>query len=345
MTKRGIMLPAVIVVFAMLAAPAAYAHVSGVFGDYLAGKDDPGATERLLADLAESRAEMERLSPQLQGMQQEFDAKAKSAKDKLGLYQAIGMDTYVPFILQGDDVVDAMAGVRLLEREVEGDLTDLERLYAEYAPVQAIRSSLSLHSRLLETIQGHLAARDRTVQEAEAMGGTRKNAVDYLSISEWISDLMTEDKEIDPLTHRLDEIWTQNIGYLRELREDGERLQNDPYRFITRKTEVSPYTLEDRLLNEQSPLTYYFLTDHAYVHLQRGPADLLLIGTVSKSDSAIALQWEAGFLNGFAVPDTVLKRLSGFKLDYAMLRAAGGDFIVELSNGSIIIQPVEYLKE
>ncbi|WP_159882422.1 coiled-coil domain-containing protein [Paenibacillus puerhi] len=330
----------------LMFAPAVYAHVSGVFGDYLAGSENPGVTERLLADLADSKAEMERLNPQLAGMREDYELKAGALKDKMGLYQAIGMDTYLQFMLEGEDALDLFAGMRLLERELEGDVRQLELLYAEYAPIQAIQDSLSLHGKLLEVIRGNLEARERTMQEAEALGsGPRRSVADYLSIGEWIGRLLTEEREIDPLTHRLDEIWTQNIGYLLELREDEERLRQRPNAFITRKTPVSPYTLEDRLLNDASPLTYYFLTDHAYVHLVRNSADLLLIGTVRKDGERVALEFEAAFLNGFAVPETVLRRLKGFQLDYARLHPAAGEFIVEQTNGAIVIQPQEYLKE
>ncbi|AEI43584.1 coiled-coil domain-containing protein [Paenibacillus mucilaginosus] len=331
----------------LLATTTVYGHVSGVFGDYLAGSHDAGVTQRLLDDLAASKDEMERLTPQLNDLQQEFDRKAEAAQDKLGVYQAVGMDTYLQFMLETGNPVDVLANRRLLEHELEGDLRSLEALYAEYMPVKAVRDSLANHEKLLQVLRGNLEARERTLKEAEALGPEPpKSWAERLNIGEWIGALLTEEKEIDPLTHRLDEIWSAHIGYLLELKEDGERLRENPAAFVTRKTASSPYRLEDRLLNASSPLTYYMFTDHVYVHLVRGSADLLLIGTVQKKEAGTAaLGFEAGFLNGFALPEEVVGRLAGFELPYAALHPGGGDFYVEQENGAVVIQPAEFLKE
>lgn len=126
------------------------------------------------------------------------------------------------------------------------------------------------------------------------------------------------------------------------LQEDLELLNEQIHQLITRKTANSPYRLEEALFNQRSNLIYFFRSDHVYVHYPDKSADVILIGTVSKTNEHTAvLQFEAGFINGILLANDLLEEMPGFKIDYAKLNPGSRGFFVEHMNGAIVIQPAE----
>jgi hypothetical protein len=306
----------------LLFASTVYAHVAGSFGDFLLGVKDERTTEKLKNEIKETKEEIERLTPRVEKLEAEYSEKAEVAVSKLQFYTTIGLDTYMNFILQSDDIVDILANQRLVEKKMEEDLRDLNQLYMEYMPLKLAKDSLEGHVELLNMIQDNLQARKK-----------------FLSANE---DLTPEEVASIMVIN-----WAANAGSLDEiLLEDSKLLNQQIGTFVTQKTDGSPYRLEEKLFNQKSKLTYYFRSDHVYVHHEKEDTDIILIGTVSKADQhTVALDFEAGFLNGVLLSGDLLNQLPGFQLDYSNLNPHSKGFYVEQINGAIVIQPAEQAVE
>lgn len=310
------------VLFTVLFASTAYAHVAGSFGDFLVGIQDESTTEKLKNEIKDTKEEIERLTQRVEQMEVEYNEKADVAVTKLQFYNTIGLDTYMNFILQSDDVVDILANQRMIEKKIEEDLRDLNQLYLAYMPLKLAKDSLEGHVKVLNMIQDNLKAR----QEFFAANG----------------DLRPEEMASQAVIN-----WAANEGSLNEvLQKDSDLLKEQIKELVTRKTASSPYRLEEELFNQKSNLIYYFRSDHVYVHFRKNDADVILIGTVSKTnESSASLQFEAGFLNGILLSSDLLVRLPGFKIDYSRLNPKSKGFFVEHMNGAIVIQPAEQAVE
>jgi hypothetical protein len=100
-----------------LASPV-YAHVVGSFGDFLNGVKNEKTTEKLKSELKNTKEQIEQLTPQVTKMEKEFNKKKLgAAESKLQFYNTIGLDTYMNFILQSDDIVDVLANQRIIKEK------------------------------------------------------------------------------------------------------------------------------------------------------------------------------------------------------------------------------------
>jgi hypothetical protein len=310
------------VLLTVLFASTAYAHVAGSFGDFLVGVKDESTTEKLRNEINETKEEIERLTPRVEQMEAEYIEKADVAVTKLQFYNTIGLDTYMNFILQSDDVVDILANQRIIEKKIEGDLWELNQLYLAYMPLKLAKDSLEGHVKVLNMIQDNLQAREEFFAKNK--------------------DLTPEEMASLTVIN-----WAANAGSLDEvLQKDSDLLNGNIKEFVTRKTASSPYRLDEELFNQRSDLTYYFRSDHVYVNFRNKDADVILIGTVSKNnENTGSLQFEAGFLNGILLSSELLEQLPGFKIDYSKLNPKSKGFFVEHMNGAIVIQPAEQAVE
>lgn len=333
--------------------PSAYAHITGAFGNYLANPNED-ATERLKEEMQKAKEEIERLNPQANQLKIEFENKTELIKNKVVYYNSNGIDMYMNVVLQSKNVVDAMANKRIIEKKLVKDLQELEQLYVEYLPIKLVKDSLQGYDKLLKIIQGNLEARDKVLDEVLAgqiktKSKTMLDRLDQLfpvDPTQWLG--LNEKKNTDELSRVLDEIWSTNLGYLLELSEDSQLINNQISTFITQKSHNAPFRFEENRLNSKAKLTYFFRPDHIYIHLNRilyganVEADLILIGAIKKTnDETISLQIEAGFLNGFPLPAKKIESLKGFELKYSQLNPYSTGFYVEQTNGTIIIQPIE----
>lgn len=307
------------VLFTVLLASTAYAHVAGSFGDFLVGIKDESTTEKLKNEIEETKEEIERLTPRVEKMKAEYDKKADVAVTKLQFYNTIGLDTYVNFILQTDDIVDILANQRMIEKKIKEDLWELNQLYLTYMPLKLANDSLEGHINILQMIEDNLKAR---IEFFESNGNLSADWLAIMVVNMW-------DGQVGPF---LDE----------DLLADSKLLNQYAEKFLTQKTPDSPYRLEEELFNQSSKLSYYFRSDHVYVHYKKEEADVILIGIVSQDDENTAsLKFEAGFMNGIMISDELLSQLSGFKIDYHRLTSKSKGFYVEHINGAIVIQPAE----
>jgi hypothetical protein len=311
----GVLLP-------LLFSSTIYAHVAGSFGDFLVGVKDESTIETLIMEIQETKKEIERLTPRVEQMEAEYNKTEDVAVTKLQFYNTIGLDMYLHFILQSDDMVDILANQRIIEKKLEDDLQDINELYLDYMQVKVTKDSLEGHINVLQMIEDNLQARKQFF------------AANQNSTPEEMASLTAA-------------AWTSNAGFLDEILQEDSILLNDQIKeFVTKKTAHSPYRLEEEIWNQKSKLTYYFRSDHVYVHFRTNDADVILIGTVSKTDENTAsLQFEAGFLNGILLSTDILDQLPGFEINYSNLNPASKGFYVEQINGAIVIQPAEQAVE
>lgn len=302
--------------FSLLLTTNAYAHITGAFGDFMLGIMAENTTEKLHTELIQTREQIENLTPKVDQLEKEYKKNEKVAASKLQFYNTSGMDVWMDFILQSEGVVDVLSNQRIMEKNIEAYLSELNELYMDYMQVKATKESLEGHEELLKVIEKNLQARYQFFADH--------------------SDLMPEEME-----KKILQIWGRDgAAFLDEdLMDDAWMINNNIHEFVTRKTEDSPYRLEEELLNQKSKLKYYFRTDHIYVHYRMGEADVILIGTLSNREGSLEI--EAGFLNGFILSNEILDQLQVFSIDYSLLDPNSKGFYVEQTNHAIIIQPAE----
>jgi len=301
----------------------AYAHVAGSFGDFLLGVKDESTIDKLKDELEETKQQIEQLSPKVEQMEVEYKTNAEIGVKKLQFYQSIGLDTYMKFMLEADDLIDILANQRMIEMKVEHDLQDLNQLYLSYMTMKRAKDSLEGHAQVLQMIENHLEARDAFFQAEQ-----HRNHVELANL----------------VLHH----WNQYAAFLDDLlAQDSSLLNENIADFVTKKTEQSPYRLEERRFNQRSQLTYYFRSDHTYVHYKQKEVDVILIGTFSKKDPLTAeLEFEAGFVNGIFLSNNILAQLSEFQIDYSRLHEHPAEsFYLEQMNGAIVLQPTENAME
>jgi hypothetical protein len=303
----------------VLMASSAYAHVSGAFGDFLAGVKDESTTEKLKNEIRETKQKIELLTPKVNEMEQEYSKKEEAAVTKLKIYNTVGLDTFMDFVLEAEDMTDILANERLIEKNLESYLQQLNKLYLDYMKVKVTKEALEGHERLLSIIEENLLARERMLTNQTS------------------SSLQ--------IAMQIGEIWQENVGtpLAEQLHEDYMLIRENPKALLSRKTKNSSYRLEEKVLNAESKLEYHIRSDHVYVHFSEKVADVILIGLVSKkSEERASLQFEAGFINGVAISANLLHELKGFEINYENIgdRNSKG-FFVEQTNGAIVIQPME----
>ncbi|GFR37640.1 hypothetical protein PRECH8_09360 [Insulibacter thermoxylanivorax] len=301
---------------------AVYAHVVGAFKDFLVDIRDEDATERLRAELEDTRIQIENLTPHVERLNAAFTVKQDEQIPLLQFYQSIGTDVMLNFILDADSIVDVLANLRLIELKLDQDLAALNRLYLEYRTVKAARDALASYEQLLQMIEANLRSREEFLAE-------------YGHLT---------DEEI---ADAADSLWAKEANVLDEiLIADKDRVQRRIRQITVQDRPRAPFRIEQDLLNRYLELDYYIQSDHVYVHYAKNSLDIILIGMVTRDDERTAsLKFEAGFMNGIRIADLYMNQMPGFVLDYSKLNPNSKDFYVDQTNGAIVLMPVEYAGE
>jgi hypothetical protein len=298
----------------------AYAHFAESYTFFIQGVEDEAATTaRLEKEIEETNREIAQVNPRLATLEKEYGSEKEAAVAKLQFYNTIGLDALTGFIWQSESITDVLANRRIVEKQLNGDLSRLNGLYLHYEQVKAAKETLAGHVKLLDIIR-------RNLQERETFDAVTKK----LSLKDK-ADLAAQ-------------LWTGKVeGQLtKQLQDDAKWLRENAQQFITRQSENLPYRFEEDRMNEKSKLRYLFRSDHVYVYYENNNASVLLLGTVGKvNDGAASLTFEAGFLNGIALSDELVDFLHGFEINYAGINPKSKGFYVEQVSGAIIIQPVE----
>ncbi|QED47035.1 hypothetical protein [Cytobacillus dafuensis] len=294
-----------------------YAHLTGVFVDML----EENSIEILKEQIDETKKEIEDLEPNVQTLEDDFQMKIKEFEPTFIFYQTQGLEAYFKTMGLSTSLIEFFTFQKLAQDKINEDLEQLEAMYTDFLPLKVRHDSLVSYQSLLEVLGENLARREEILNEVGNNPSTEE-------VSEKIS-----------------EIWTQNIGYLLELPEDGEVIVENIQSLVKRTTSDSAYRIEEKSVNKLTKLNYYIRSDHVYIHLDRKEAHLILIGRFLKEDKEISLDIEAGFINGFVIPEELLGILKGFSIDYSLINQDSDDFYFEQTNGALIIQPIEVLQE
>jgi hypothetical protein len=302
----------------LLTSATAYAHVAGAFKTFLWGANQD-TFEQLKQELNQSKEQMAQLSTKVDQQKKDYDQKADKAVSLIQFYRSIGLDAYFKYITGSGDFVDVLANRRMLAAKMEEDLKGIDDLYLAYMSLKTAENSLQGYEQLLHIIEGNLDARNRLMGSNP---GLSPADLGKIAFSKWNANL---------------------ADLVASLKADSDLLNRHLNDLVTRKSAQSPYRIEESLFNKQAKLTYFFRSDHVYVHYLKEDTDVLLIGEVNKIGPKIAsLQFEAGYLNGIEIQDQYLSfQLPGLKIDCGQLEPDSKAFYAEQVDGAIVLQPAE----
>ncbi|MFJ8259050.1 hypothetical protein ACIQ4Z_17675 [Peribacillus asahii] len=297
----------------------AFAHLTGAFADFLGIVHDENTIDKLKKEMAETEKEIAELTPRIQEMEDEYRSNQNEAVDKLQFYSETGLDTWLALMTKEDDLVDLLGSQWLIERNVDEYLTELNKLYLAYMQLQSAKDSLEGHRRLLTMIEENLASRGQFLADNE--GVELEQLANYLDI-DWMSEVE------DDLIAQLD--------------KDRQLTDTNAEEWARHLLVGTDYKLGEAWLNKHSKLQYFFRSDHVYVVYKKKDIHVILLGQVLQNSNrdAAELRFEAGFFNGFLLPDTLLEELSGFRIPYQALQSLPGIYspYLEQSNGELLVR-------
>lgn len=307
----------IITLTSCLLATGAYAHVTGVFKDFLVGVGDDNSTQKLQTSLEETKKEIEELSPQVKSMKKTYQLNQEEAVSKLLFYNTIGIDAYFTLLTNANDAVDVLANQRLFEKKLDDDLESLNSFYLSYMQLKSAKESLQGHVELLHMIEKNLKAREMFIKE---------------------NSISPDDKQKNDvfLTNIAEVIWENDAAKIDEvLLDDARTLAKNPDQFMTR--DQYAYKLDEKKVNKGMKATYFFRSDHIYVHYHKGEADIILIGLYDENSQGYPqLHFEAGFMNGIMLPSNLLDPIESFQINIEK------NLVVKQGNGYTTFVPEKY---
>jgi len=294
-----------------------YAHLTGAFADFLAIVYDESTIEKLQLDMQQTKEEIEELTPKVAAAEVAFTTDQQIAIGQLQFYSEIGLDTWFALMQQGSDVIDLLGSQWVMQSKIENYLVELNDLYLQYKQLLINQQTLQGHSQLLQAIEKNLGAREDYLEETAGL--ELEIIANYLDI-DWTAEV--EDHIIADLQKDADIVTTHLLDWVKE-------------------SPTLPYELNEAWLNDQSNLHYYFRNDHVYVEYELEYAHVLILGQVLQNEAgdAAELIFEAGFYNGFFLPEELLVELAGFKIEYETVKTLDGiqNPYLKQSNGSLLL--------
>ncbi|WP_312109015.1 hypothetical protein [Brevibacillus reuszeri] len=315
--RKGLLVATMIVL--LVTATGAYAHLTGAFADFLVTVNDESTTEKLKQEVDQTKEEITKLQPKIASMESAYQANQKIAVDKLQFYSELGLDTWVNLLLQEQQPVDILGSQWLIERNLDAYMHELDELYLKYKQLVATKETLEGHQRLLAMIEENLQARGQFLSDNPGL-------------------------PIDQLANYLDIDWMAEVEpeLLRILAHDRELTEREAAKWASSHATTDSYQLDETWINEGSELRYFFRSDHVYVVFQKPELHVILIGQVLKdSNESAALLFEAGFFNGFLMPETLIQELHGFRIPYSQLQGlpgVQGPFYLQQTSGALKIR-------
>ena len=286
---------------ALLALPV-YAHLTGAFANFLAIVYDDSTISKLQEEVEQTKLEIEQLQPLVEQSEKNFKEQQQGAIEQLQFYSEMGLDTYLALMQQGTDVVDILGNQWLLNEKINDYLQQLNILYVTYQKLLQSQNRLKGHEQLLYAIEKNLQAREDFLVETQGM-------------------------ELENIANYLDIDWTAEVeeNIIRDFQLDAELVNIQLSDWIEKSVDGA-YQLSEQWLNEHSKARYYFRSDHVYVEYELEYAHVLVLGQVLQNAEGTAAQLvvEAGFYNGFYLPEELLVELPSFSIDYATLQTLEG---------------------
>lgn len=270
-----------------------YGHLSGAFADFLAIVHDRSTLDQLTGEMEETRRQIEELQPEVDDLEVRFKDQQHTAVEQLQLYADSGLDVWLSMMQDGDDAADLLGSQWLMERGINSYLEGLNGLYLQYQQLNAQKESLEGHEELLSVIEFNLQARDQ-----------------YLSDNAGLP--------LEQIANYLDIDWVSEVEYplIDELKRDRQLIDSRLEDWFGSSQEN---LLEEAWLNKQSELRYFFRKDHIYVEYKIEEGHVILLGQLlqDQDGKSAGPVFEAGFYNGFYLPEELLEELDGFRIDYS----------------------------
>jgi len=287
-----------------LVALPAYAHLTGAFANFLAIVYDEQTIEQLQEEMANTKREIEALTPVVEKAEQAFRADQEMSIEQLQFYSEVGLDTWLALMQQGTDIVDILGSQWFMSTKIDTYLRDLNALYLQYKQLVLQKESLEGHEHLLQAIEKNLQARQAFLDENAGL-------------------------ELEVIANYLDIDWTAEVEehIIADLQADADAVNKQLLDWLE-VTEELPFALSEDWLNERSDARYYFRSDHVYIEYELEYAHVLVLGQVLQNEqgTGVKLVIEAGFYNGFFLPEELLVELPSFEIDYDQLQTV--DLIV-----------------
>ena len=302
---------------AMCTVPA-YGHLAGAFANFLTIVHDDSTVRGLKEEMEKTEKEIAALSPKVDEAERAFKIDQAAAADQLRFYAETGLDTWLALIRSGEDIADLQGFQWLIRQRIENYMDELNRLYLTYKELESSKASLEGHQRLLGMIDKNLQARKKYL--AENSGLELEQIANYLDI-DWASEVE------EPLIEALEKDSRTAEGRL----ADWVSVQAG-----------TGFILDEAWLNKQSGLEYFFRSDHVYIVYENKGNHVILLGQMLQNNAgdSASLVLEAGFYNGFYLPEELLDELVPFSVRYESLRKLKGiaDPYIQQMNGSLGIR-------
>lgn len=281
-----------------LVAVPAYAHLTGAFANFLAIVYDEQTIEQLREEMANTKLEIEALTPVVEKAEQAFRADQEVSIEQLQFYSEVGLDTWLALMQQGTDIVDILGSQSFMSTKINTYLFDLNELYLQYKQLVLQKESLEGHEHLLQAIEKNLQARQSFLDENAGL-------------------------ELEVIANYLDIDWTAEVEehIIADLQADADVVNEQLLEWLA-VTDELPFALSEEWLNERSEARYYFRSDHVYIEYELEYAHVLVLGQVLQNEqgTGVKLVIEAGFYNGFFLPEELLVELPSFEIEYEQLQ-------------------------
>ena len=275
-----------------------YAHLTGAFANFLAIVYDEQTISQLQEEMAQTKREIEALTPVIEQAEEAFRTNQQVSIEQLQFYSEVGLDTWLALMQQGTDIVDIMGNQWLMSTKIDTYLRDLDALYLQYQQLVLQQQSLEGHQDLLKAIEKNLQARQAFLDENAGL-------------------------ELEVIANYLDIDWTAEVEdhIIEDLQADANVVSQQLVDWLA-VTEELPFALEEDWLNERSKARYYFRSDHVYIEYELEYVHVLVLGQVLQNDQGTGakLVIEAGFYNGFFLPEELLVELPSFEINYEQLQ-------------------------
>lgn len=295
----------------------ASAHLTGAFASYLAIVYDESTIGNLTRELDDTKEEIEQLTPKVEKLEKEFEASQALAIDQLLGYSDVGLDTWYTMMADDEDIVDLLGDQWVMNKAIQHYIDALDELYLLYQDVKIQQQTLQGHSDLLQVIQTNIERRASYLAENE--GEELETIANYLDI-DWFSEVE------EPI--------------IKAMNDDKQFLQENLLSHV--KEQNGTYSLSEKVLNEQSKALYFFRADHVYVEFKVNKEHVILIGQIlqNKEGTKATLEFEAGYYNGFFLPNESLVEIPSISLDYKTLKTLKGitQPYVKQTNGTLEIK-------
>lgn len=296
-----------------------YGHLAGAFADFLTIVHDESTIDQLKDEMAETKRQIEQLQPEVDAHAERFSIDHDLAEEQMRAYADTGLDVWLAMIQSGKDAADLLGVKWQLERGIALYLEDLNELYLDFQQLKIEQETLKDHEQLLTVIGKNLDARQLYLEENAGLS-------------------------LEVVANYLDIDWTSEVEYglIDELAADQERISQGVADWLASS---QPDTLDEDWLNETSRLRYFFREDHLYVAYEIETAHVILLGQFleNREGDGAELVFEAGFYNGFYLPEELLEELRGFRLDYEAIRQETGwaDLYFYQNDGALKIQEID----